>query len=280
MYAKILSPLLPAAALAFLYASPAAAEETKACSGTLELGLSQGYTEPNYGVNVAPDEAVAQSMLAVTCHHVTARWVNVTELSSKNTNSRSHLANEQRFGLGYAHGVHTPVGTVQLNASLDYRAIDLGKGLDVSRDDYIEGAVSAALPITRGPWTLTPSLSLRKDVPIKSNNGLNFKEVGLRLDGPFLGDSRFYTDCKSIRNENSTTAVLHKNVWFCEAGMSKQIKYGWTGTMGVTFTQYGQQDIRFIHKIERGGRLTPYRRIGEMPEHPEFNPFLRFQRAF
>lgn len=276
MYAKILAPLLSGAVLAFLDASSASAEEAPACSTTLELGFSQGHIDPNYGVDTAPGVAVAEGLAGLTCDHFTVQLKSVMELSSDDHDRNPGIANEQRIGLGYAHDVHTPVGTLKLDATLDYRALNLGKGLDVTRDDYIEGAVGLALPITRGRWTVTPSLRLIKDVPVGNNNNLNFKQGALRLDGPFLGTSTFYIDVKDIRNENSTTAVLHKNVWFGEAGVTRHFDTGWTGTMGVAFSQYGKQDSRFIHRIERGGRLTPYRMAGPAPEHAGFNAFLRF----
>ncbi len=251
------------------------------CSGTMSTGFERGYVYPHYGIDVAPGAPVVQLKVALTCGHITAHWQGTSELSTNSTYGHRGLADEQRVGLTYHNLTPTPLGDFTYEVSATYLGLDMGQGVGVSRDDYVELTVLLARPITRGTWKVTPSLRLVKDIPVAHNNPLYWGEGGLRVEGPFARDSRFYVDGVLVHNVNSTTAVPHKNVWYGEAGVSTPVNARLTTVMGVRFTQYGARDSRSFLVIERDGRLVQHPRMGPKPtNHPNLNPFFQFIYSF
>lgn len=251
------------------------------CSGTLTTGIERGYVYPNYGIDVAPGAAVARAAVALTCGHLTASWQGTSELSTDDTYGHRGLADEQRVGLTYHHQAGTPLGTFTYAISVTYLGLDMGQGVGVSRDDYVELTAKVARPTTYGRWTLTPYVEAVKDIPVGHNNPLYWFTVGSRVETGVTEHAQLYVDVVAVHNINSTTAVPHKNVWYGETALVSELGPRLSATMGFVFTQYGKRDSRSFLDVQPDGRLVQKPRTGPKPvRQPNLNPFLRLTYTF
>jgi len=279
MKKSIVTPLFLGTLVAFFYGASASAQDQSgaACSAVVEIGLQRGLSLPNYGVDVAPGKAVTHDRVAVTCNHFTGEAGGSALLSGSGTYGHRGPVDEQWLKGAYGNEVGTAIGTFSYEASLAYHVIDLGQGLKDSGDDYVALAAEIGYPLEVRNWKVTPSIGVDKYIPVGHNNPLYWQKARLRIKRLNADGSMFYVDGESVHNVNSTTAVIHKNVWEIEAGYTKPLGHGWTGTAGLMVTQYGNSDRHFRLFLERDGRMTPFRKSGPMPDEKRgVNPFLRF----
>ncbi|MDB5237294.1 MAG: hypothetical protein JWL88_396 [Parcubacteria group bacterium] len=264
MRIKGMTSLCSAAVAAIFYAAPARAEDLSMMNsngGTIEIGLSQGYLYPNYGIDIAPDKTVARTAISYTHDHVTGTFRTFSLLSSGRGYGHRGLGNEQQLELAYHDAAQTRLGTFEYLGSVNYRFINTGHHAGTG-DDYIEITAQLGYPVKLiGSLKGTPYIRAVKDIPVGHNNPLFWEMAGIRVSGPFLSNMKFYLDFVSVHNINSTTAVPHKNEWYAEAGVSRPLFGSVVGTLGVTYTQYSRKDMRFEYLPRRDARLDPVSRL-------------------
>ncbi|MDB5265877.1 MAG: hypothetical protein JWM39_590 [Parcubacteria group bacterium] len=247
-----------------LYAAPAYAEELNSPNGnggTIEIGLSQGHLDPNYGIDLAPEKTVAQTSISYTYDHFTGTWRTLNMLSSGRSYGRLGLGNEEQLELAYHNADQTRLGTFEYLGSVNYRFIDTGHNAGMS-DDYIEVTGQLGYPVKIvGSLKVMPYVRAVKDVPVGHNNPLFWDMAGVRINGPILSDAKFYLNLTSVHNVNSETAVPHKNVWYAEAGVSRLLYGLVVGTLGATYSEYSKEDTRFEYLPQRDARLNPVPRL-------------------
>lgn len=245
MRATLVTTLL-SSLVAFGSVSSAFADESSApskCSGLAVLGVQGGYPFQDLGFDASNSVPVMQDMLAVTCGHFTADWWSSTQLSGGDYGHRG-AGDEHDLELTYANSAQTPIGTVNYSLYAAYFAIDLGKGLGNTADDVAEvyGEVSRSLAISKS-WTLSPFVRYMHVFPMSSGyDSFDWVRGGVRLNGPLslpiVGEISTSTEVAHTTNFNPNGVVQYRQVWRGEINITKQLDYGWSGTVGVKFTEH------------------------------------------
>ena len=246
MRAMLVTTLLSVTLLGSGVASSVFAEEPSAptkCSRLMVFGGQKGYPLQDLGIDGSAGKYVTQNMLAVTCGHFTADWWSSTQLSG-GTYGRRGKGDEHDFELTYVNSVNTPIGKVNYAAYAAYFALDLGKGLGSTADDYAQvyGEVSRPIAVSKS-WTLSPFVRYIHNFPMTgAYHPLDWVRVGGRLNGslflPVVGKVATSMEVAHTTNFNSDGVVPFKEVWRGELDFAKPLGYGWTGTLGAKFTDH------------------------------------------
>jgi hypothetical protein len=276
--------LLSSAFAACILASTSArAEDTVAApaeGGMIEVGVSQGHLDRNYGIDIAPEKAIEGTVISYTHDHFTGILRSFTLISSADYGHRG-MGDEQQLQFAYHAADQTRLGRFEYQAAISYRLLDMGKGLGDISDDYIEFTGQLAYPIRLGgSWKITPYARVVKDIPVGHNNPLTWEGGGVRLYIPIMSDARLYVDGLFLHDVNSETAVPHKNVWDIEVGVSRKLWFGVVGTMGATYPQYSERDTRFEYRPRFDGRLDPYPRLDKDRTRPGPKLFVTLAHRF
>lgn len=227
-------------------------------SGVATIGVQDGYFYRYYGFDVANSKPTSQATLSGSYGDWNVETGGSKLLSSRDSSQSSErLANEMWVGLSYRPEVETPIGRFRFDFAVVYRALDHGQGVFATRDDSTELIAGVGYPMTFGPFEIMPYVISVKSNPVGYNNSLYWAGAGLagklllRDYGVVLS-----ADLMDWHNVNSYTAVIHRNVTTGSLTGSKQLPFrGLTGTVGVWFSRYSEQDSRFDLLVERDGRM-------------------------
>jgi hypothetical protein len=252
----------------FLFGTTARAQNTVVPDPngvTLEVGVSQGRLDPNYGIDLAPEKTVARAAVTFTHDHFSGMLRNYTVVS---TDSHQGLGDEQQIEGCYHTADVTRLGTFAYKACATYRALNMGHGSGTS-DDYLEAMGQLAYPLKiAGSFDFAPYVRVVKEIPVGHNNPLFWGMGGVLFCGPVLSDARFCVDAVSVHNVNSETAVPHKNTWSVEANVKRPIWFGIIGMLGVSYTEYSERDTRYEYRPRADGRLDPFTRADKDRTRP------------
>lgn len=234
---KLVSILCTACAL--IFASPAFAAEESKCSGLAMVSVQESYPFQDLGFDASPGTAVTQNMVAVTCGKVTVDWWSSTGLTTDGTYGKRGGMDEHDIELTYTDSADTPIGKVSYSVYAAYFAIDLGKGLKGTDDDFAQFYAEVAKPINAGTWTVTPFARYIKTVPVGSQKGFNTLRVGGRASGPvtlpLFGE---VTANSEIAHSKNGGVIPYKSVWRGDASIAKPIFWDVTGAVGVKLTEH------------------------------------------
>jgi hypothetical protein len=272
------------AAGALMYATPARAEsvpDTSGCTGTLATTLQPGEPDPELGMDLSRGKPIAQNQVAYRCGHLTVDASATTMLAGGEYGKRGP-GDELDAGFTYKNSLRLPlVGNFDYEGSVHYRALDLGRHISSSGDDYLRFAVEVSRPTQIKQWTAAPFVRFVEDSPIGHNNRLYFFDAGARAYGPFIGDTSLYLETLFATDVNSTYATPHRHVLSGVVMLDKPWGPWWTITFGLKVTQYAIGDGSVTRSFKRDGKIVQkYKLDGKHTVPWEVTPLIALTYQF
>ncbi len=211
------------------------------CSGLMVLSIQGDYPLQDLGIDASAGEPVTQDMLLVKCGHLAVDVWASAQLSDGTFGHRGP-GDEVDLEGAYANTVATPFGTFTYELYAAYFALDLGKGLRKSEDDFVQIYGELGRPFHLGRFQVTPFGRYIHVFAIGDFDDLDFIRVGVRVDVPFslplAGTLNGHIEIGHMYNLNAAGVVPHDTVWRGDLGISRDLGHGWSITPGIKVTEF------------------------------------------